>query len=187
MRVAYDPRARHLTGLLSAVLPPGTILLPNNRRVRTMSAYDRRARYLTGLLGFLGDDSDPFAGIDDSGEPFATSLIPDTGTSSIFDTSSDYGTPTTIVLPSSSSSDLTSGYMGAASTVISGGGGVSAAADAASSYVIANGGTPAQAAAAAADVENQYTGNTNAAQNAAANEASSYTIATGGEIGRAHV
>lgn len=62
--VQHDHRVRHLTGLLSAMIPPGTIMLPNNRRVRTLSAYDRRKRYLTGL----GDDSDsdPFSDIDSS-------------------------------------------------------------------------------------------------------------------------
>ena len=56
IRAAHNSKP-HLKGLLAAMLPPGTHLLPNNRRTRTLglgALYDRRARYLTGL----GDDSD---------------------------------------------------------------------------------------------------------------------------------
>ena len=68
IRASHKSKAQRMGGLLSAlVLPSGTTLLPNNRRVRTLSAYDSRTRYLSGSrLGFLGDDSDPFAGITSS-------------------------------------------------------------------------------------------------------------------------
>lgn len=68
IRASHKSTGQKMGGLLSAlILPSGTKLLPNNRRVRTLSAYDSRARYLSGSrMGFLGDDPDPFAGITSS-------------------------------------------------------------------------------------------------------------------------
>lgn len=66
---------KRLHGLLAAILPAGSVLLPNNRRVRTLSAYDSRARHLTGFLGDDdGDDSFDFSDIISSGD--ADSLYP---------------------------------------------------------------------------------------------------------------
>jgi hypothetical protein len=58
---AVRTRARKARKGMAGLFPSGTIVLPSNRRVTTLSAYDRRARTLHGLLGDDGSD-DPSIG-----------------------------------------------------------------------------------------------------------------------------